>query len=166
MNEIEILGNLGADPEVKMTKTGKCIVRLSVASSRRFTGPDGQMREYTDWIPCVVWNELAQSAANYLKKGKRVFIKGRYNTRKYEANPGETRYITEIIVNHISLPLPINRENQQVPQQAQAGGWGQTQQAQPQTAPQKTQSQDNPFAGFGQAKPESYAPKYEEDIPF
>lgn len=159
MNEIEILGNLGRDPEVKMTSTGKCVARLSVASSRKFTGTDGQTKEFTDWIPCVVWGELAQAAATYLKKGKRVFIKGRYNTRKYEPTPGDAKYITEIVASHISLPLPINRENQQAPQQQ---AW-----EQPQQAPQQVPTQQaNPFSGFGQAKPESYTPQYQDEIPF
>ena len=109
MDTIEILGNLTKDPDVRATKTGGCMVRFSVGSNRKYQDrATGEMKEVASFIPCVVWNELAESAANYLKKGKRVYIKGRWESRKYQDKNGQDKYITEIVVNFIALPLPVN----------------------------------------------------------
>ena len=77
MDTIEILGNLTKDPDVRATKTGGCMVRFSVGSNRKYQDrATGEMKEVASFIPCVVWNELAESAANYLKKESAYILKG------------------------------------------------------------------------------------------
>lgn len=160
MDTIEILGNLTKDPDVRATKTGGCMVRFTVGSNRKYQDRNtGEMKEVASFIPCIVWNELAESAANYLKKGKRVYIKGRWENRKYQDKNGQDKYITEIVVNFIALPLPVNYQKR---------GQGQPQKQQWNNGQNYGQQQSGSFGQFGQAKPEgNYQPQYpDQDIPF
>lgn len=105
MNTVQILGNLGKDPDIRATNTGKTVASFSVAVSRKYTTPQGEEKELTDWVNVVAWGNLAEAVGNQLKKGSRVFVEGRYSTRSYEDKNGQKRYVTEVIANMIAKPL-------------------------------------------------------------
>lgn len=105
MNTVQILGNLGKDPDIRATGTGKTVASFSVAVKRKYTTQQGEDKELTDWINVVAWGSLAEAVGNQLKKGSRVFVEGRYSTRSYEDKNGNKRYVTEVIANMITKPL-------------------------------------------------------------
>lgn len=105
MNTVQILGNLGKEPGIRATGTGKTVASFSVAVSRGYTTPQGEERQYTDWINVVAWGSLAEAVGNELQKGDRVFVEGRLSKRSYEDKSGQTHYITEVIANTIAKPI-------------------------------------------------------------
>lgn len=109
MNSVQILGNLTREPELKATRTGKAVARITVAVSRSYTTQSGEKKELTDFITVIAWGKLAEAAGSQLHKGTRVFVEGRYSTRSYEAQDGSRRYVTEVVANLIALPLNTKR---------------------------------------------------------
>jgi single-strand DNA-binding protein len=96
LNRVQIIGNLGADPELRTTTSGARVATLSVATSRRWTDRQGEPKEKTEWHRVIFWEKLAEVAERYLKKGDRVYVEGSIEYRQYEDREGQTRYITEI----------------------------------------------------------------------
>ena len=96
LNKAMIIGNLGADPEVRTTPGGTRVATLSVATSRSWTGKTGDQQERTEWHRIVAWDRLAEICERYLKKGDRVYVEGRIEYRQWEGKDGQTRYTTEI----------------------------------------------------------------------
>lgn len=101
LNKVMIIGNLGSDPEIRSTANGGRVANFSVATSRSWTGRDGQQQEKTEWHRIVAWDnergpKLADVAERFLKKGERVYIEGEIEYRSYEDKDGVTKYITEI----------------------------------------------------------------------
>lgn len=107
VNKVIIVGNLGADPDVRDLPSGQKVANLRVATSEQWTDrTSGEKRERTEWHTVSVFDQnAAQYAQNYLKKGNKVYIEGRVETRKWQAQSGEDRYSTEIIVNQIGGKL-------------------------------------------------------------
>jgi single-strand DNA-binding protein len=107
VNKVIIVGNLGADPEARDLPSGQKVVNLRVATSEQWTDrASGEKRERTEWHTISIFDQNAtQYAQNYLKKGNKVYIEGRLETRKWQAPSGEDRYSTEIIVNQIGGKL-------------------------------------------------------------
>lgn len=98
VNKVIVLGNLGADPEVRFTQGGQCVATLSIATSERWKNKQtGEPEEKTEWHRVVLWGKLGELARDYLAKGRSVYIEGRLQTRKWEDNQGQTKYTTEII---------------------------------------------------------------------
>lgn len=104
MNRVQIMGNLGKDPEIKVTNGGKTVARLSVAVNRKYTDSQGEEKQQTEWVNVVAWGKLAEAAGNELQKGDYVYAEGRYFTRSYEKND-ETRYFTEVVASVIARPI-------------------------------------------------------------
>jgi single-strand DNA-binding protein len=100
LNKVTIIGNLGADPEVRSTGGGQRVATLSVATSRQWSNQSGERQEKTEWHRIVLWNtkfsQLADIAEKYLKKGDKVYVEGRIEYRTWEDREGNTRYTTEI----------------------------------------------------------------------
>ena len=97
VNRVIIIGNLGNDPEVKQFSNGGSITNISVATSEEWTDKQsGEKREATEWHRISLANRLGEIAAQYLRKGSKVFIEGKLSTRKYQAADGSDRYATEI----------------------------------------------------------------------
>ena len=96
-NRVELIGRLGADPEVKQTTSGKTVCRLSVATSERWTDREGQKQEKTEWHRAVLWGKSAENAGKFLSKGSLVHIEGKNTTRSYEKD-SQKFYVTEIMV--------------------------------------------------------------------
>lgn len=107
VNKVIIVGNLGADPDVRDLPSGQKVANLRVATSEQWTDrASGEKRERTEWHTVSVFDQnAAQYAQNYLRKGNKVYIEGRVETRKWQAQSGEDRYSTEIIVNQIGGKL-------------------------------------------------------------
>lgn len=124
MNSVQILGNLGRDPVIRATKTGRSVASFSVAVSRNYTTPQGEQRELTDWINVVAWGPLAEAVGNQLKKGSRVFVEGRISSRSYDAQDGTKRYVTEVVANTIAVPIGTPRSSSYGPQQGGSFGGG------------------------------------------
>jgi len=102
-NKVQLIGNLGMDPEVKNLNNGKKVVNFSLATSDFYKDSDGNRMQDTQWHNIVVWGKLAQIAETYLKKGKDVAIEGKLVHRSYESKSGEKRYITEIVANEMVM---------------------------------------------------------------
>ncbi len=96
LNRVQIIGNLGADPELRSTPSGARVATLSVATSRRWNDRQGQQQEKTEWHRVIFWEKLAEVCERYLKRGDRVYVEGSIEYRQYEDKDGQTKYITEI----------------------------------------------------------------------
>ena len=95
LNRVQLIGNLGKDPESKFTPTGKKVAHFSLAVSQRWkTG--GETKEYTEWVNIEAWGRLGEVCQEYLKKGSLVYLEGRLKTEKYE-DKGETKYFTKVV---------------------------------------------------------------------
>lgn len=95
VNKAIILGNLGQDPELRYTSGGTAVANFSVATTDRRKDKDGNVQEETEWHKVTTWAKVAENCAKYLKKGSKVYIEGKLQTRKYEKD-GVDRYSTEI----------------------------------------------------------------------
>jgi single-strand DNA-binding protein len=100
LNKVTLIGNLGADPEVRSTSNGGRVATLSIATSRRWKGPSGENQEKTEWHRVVLWNTkfatLADIAERFCKKGDKVYVEGSIEYRSWQDREGQTRYTTEI----------------------------------------------------------------------
>ncbi len=103
LNRIEIMGNLGTDPEMRYTPTGRPVTHFRVAVNRRWRDAEGQPQERVEWFRVVVWGRRAEVANQYLQKGSPVYVSGRLQTRAFEGNDGQTRYITELVARDFIL---------------------------------------------------------------
>ena len=103
LNKVMIIGNLGADPEMRFTQNGDAVANFNVAASRRYTTRDGDQREETEWFRVVCWRRLAEIAGQYLSKGRQVYIEGRLQTRQWEDRDGNTRYTTEVVAQEMVM---------------------------------------------------------------
>lgn len=101
VNQVIILGNLGKDPELKHTQTGKSVATFSVATTDKWKDNNGQWHEKTEWHNIVVWGAKADNCAQYLSKGSSVYIDGKISTRTWDDRDGNKKYKTEIIANEV-----------------------------------------------------------------
>jgi single-strand DNA-binding protein len=97
VNKVILIGNLGKDPELKFTPSGVAMAKFSIATTERFKDSDGNPQEKTEWHNVVLWRRLAELANEYLKKGSPVYIEGRIQTRSWDDENGQKRYMTEIV---------------------------------------------------------------------
>ena len=104
MNTVQILGNLARDPEVRYTQSGKAVATFTVAASNTYLDSEGQAKEQTAFINCVAWGKLGESVGN-LRKGNRCFVEGRLQTRSYETQDGQKKYVTEVVAGFIGTSL-------------------------------------------------------------
>ncbi len=102
VNKVILVGNLGADPEVRYTQSGMAVCRLSVATSRRFTDKQGNRQEETAWHRVDAWGKLAEICGQYLSKGRQVYIEGRLKYGSYEKD-GVKHYTTDIIAENLQM---------------------------------------------------------------
>ena len=102
-NRVTLIGNLGQDPEIKTTETGKKVTHFTLATKDGYKNADGQKVSETTWHNIVAWNGLADIAGRFLKKGREVAVEGRIVYRNYEDKKGVTKYITEIVLNDLIL---------------------------------------------------------------
>ena len=97
VNKVILIGNLGKDPELKFTPSGVAMAKFPIATTERFKDSEGNPQEKTEWHNIVLWRRLAELANEYLKKGSPVYIEGRLQTRSWDDENGQKRYMTEIV---------------------------------------------------------------------
>ncbi|MBL4672322.1 MAG: single-stranded DNA-binding protein [Arenicella sp.] len=102
-NKVQLIGNLGADPEVKELTDGKTVAKLSLATSNTYKKASGEKVTETQWHNLVAWGKLAEITGKYLNKGSRVAIEGRLVNRTYDDKKGIKRYVTEIVINDLLM---------------------------------------------------------------
>ena len=138
VNLVIIIGNLGADPEHRQFEGGGSVTNISVATSEQWTDKQsGERREATEWHRISLFNRLGEIAAQYLRKGSKVYIEGSLRTRKYQAQDGSDRYVTEIRADQMQM---LDSKNDGQAANNQQGSYNQP--AQGQTFNQDTQPQD------------------------
>lgn len=103
LNKVMLIGNLGKDPEVRAIPSGVKVANFPIATSESYTNKDGQRVEKTEWHNIVLWRGLAEVAEKYLKKGNPVFIEGKLQTRSWEDQNGQKRYMTEIVADNMTM---------------------------------------------------------------
>jgi single-strand DNA-binding protein len=103
LNKVQIIGNLGRDPEMRYTPSGKPVASFTVTVSRSWVKPEGERIEKTEWFNIVAWERLAEICSKYLAKGSPVYVEGRLETRSWEAGNGQKHYRTEIIANEVII---------------------------------------------------------------
>lgn len=99
LNKVLLVGNLGADPEIRSTQSGDKVANLNIATSERWRDRDGNNQEKTEWHRVVIFGKVADIAERYLKKGSKVLIEGKLQTRKWTDQNGNDKYTTEIVVS-------------------------------------------------------------------
>jgi len=103
LNKVQMTGRLGADPEMRYTPQGHAVTTFRVASNRSWRSTDGESHEETEWFRVVAWNKLAEICNQWLLKGSRVYVEGRMQTRQWQDQDGQTRYLSEVIANDIII---------------------------------------------------------------
>ena len=103
LNKVQVIGNLGRDPEMRFTANGNPMSTFNVACNRRYTTRDGEQRDDTEWVRVVCWERLAELAGQYLSKGSQVYVEGRLQTREWEDRDGNRRWTTEVVAREIQF---------------------------------------------------------------
>lgn len=106
INKVILIGNLGADPEIRHTQNGTTVALFNIATTERRKGQDGQAQELTEWHKIVAWQRLAEICGEYLSKGSKVYIEGKLQTRKWKDQNGNDRYTTEIVAREMKMLTP------------------------------------------------------------
>jgi single-strand DNA-binding protein len=104
VNKVILIGNLGKDPEVKYTPSGTPVAKLTLATNERYKDKDGNWQDRTEWHNVVLWQRLAEIAGEYLKKGGKVYIEGRLQTRSWDdKQTNQKKYMTEVVASDLVL---------------------------------------------------------------
>jgi single-strand DNA-binding protein len=106
-----VIGNIGRDPEMRYTPSGKPVTSFSLASSRSWIAPDGERREETEWFNVVAWGNLAEICNQKLAKSQQVYVEGRLQTRSWEDERGQRHFRTEIVANEMIILGPRDKVN-------------------------------------------------------
>jgi single-strand DNA-binding protein len=123
VNKVILLGNLGADPELRYTNSGTAVANFRIATNERWNDRNGEQQERTEWHNIVAWGKLGEICGKYLKKGRPVFVEGRLQTRSWEDQSGNKRYTTEIVALNMQM---IGRASDAA---ESSSGWEQPRQA-------------------------------------
>ena len=103
VNKVILIGNLGADPEIRHTQGNVSVTTLRLATTERYKDRNGDRQERTEWHNVVLWRGLAEIAERYLRKGSTIYIEGRLETRSWEDKNGQKRYTTEIVATDMTM---------------------------------------------------------------
>ncbi len=103
INKAILIGNLGADPEVRYTQSGSAVANFNIATKEKWKGQDGEMQEQTEWHRIVAFARLGEICGEYLSKGSKVYIEGRIQTRQWQDKDGNKRYTTEIVARDMKM---------------------------------------------------------------
>lgn len=103
VNKVILVGNLGADPELRSTQSGQSVCSLRLATSEKYKDKEGAMQERVEWHRVVVWGPQADNVNKFCKKGKQLFIEGRIQTRKWQDKEGKDQYTTEIVADNVKF---------------------------------------------------------------
>jgi single-strand DNA-binding protein len=151
VNKVILVGNLGADPEIRQSPNGSVVANLNIATGEAWKDQQGQLQERTEWHRVVMFGRTAEIARDYLRKGSKLYLEGRLQTRKWQDKNGQDRYTTEIVANEMQM---LDR----------AAGEG--------SGPSSRPSSGSGYESAPQSSPSSYAPPsgmdadFDDDIPF
>lgn len=145
VNKVILVGNLGADPEIRVLSSGTKTARLRIATSETYTNKNGERVTNTEWHTVNVWRGQADVAEKYLSKGKQIYVEGKLRTRSYDDKDGVTRYVTEIEADNFTMLGGGKAEGEQLPSNEPA-------------RPRTQSSQD--------LKPEAEGDESFDDLPF
>ncbi len=169
VNKVILIGNLGADPDVRTTPSGQMVATISVATSETFNNREGQRQERTEWHRVQLWGKLAELAQRYLTKGRKVYIEGRIQTRSWDdQQTGQKRYATDIVANQmVFIDSGSGGRDAGGAYDDQGGGGGGYQRSAP-------PRQSAPARGGGARPPEPAGPPsqpddpgyFDDDVPF
>jgi single-strand DNA-binding protein len=123
LNKVLLLGNLGADPELRVTPGGQAVLKLRLATTESYLDKNNTRQERTEWHRITIWGKRGEALAKFLTKGDRIFIEGRIQTSSYEKN-GEKRYSTDIIANNVILSGGGRRERSEGGGEPRSSGRG------------------------------------------
>lgn len=157
LNRVILIGRLTKDPELRYTPSGVAVTQFTLAVDRGFTNQQGE-RE-ADFIPIVTWRQLAETVANYLRKGRLAAVEGRIQVRSYDNSEGRRVYVTEVVADNVRFLEPANRDRDEGMREPSGGGsqgggrFGGTQ--------QRSNSNYDPF--FDDGKPVDIS---DDDLPF
>ncbi len=110
VNKVILIGNLGADPEVRYTAGGNSVANFRIATTEQWTDKAGERQEHTEWHRIVAWGRLGEICGEYLHKGKQVYIEGRLRTNEWEDRDGNRRFTTEVIAQVMKMLGPASKE--------------------------------------------------------
>ncbi len=136
VNKVFLIGNLGADPEVRYSQNGTAVANFRIATTETWKKQDGSKEEQTEWHRIVAFARLAEICGEYLSKGSKVFVEGRLQTRKWQDRDGNDRYTTEIVAREMKMLSPRGET---------AGGGGGGRQSDEPPWPEPTMGDDVPF---------------------
>lgn len=158
LNRVMLLGNLGADPELKMTPGGQAVLKLRLATTETYLDRNQVRQERTEWHRVTLWGKRGEALSRFLAKGDRIFVEGRLQTSSYEKN-GEKRYSTEVVATNIILSGGGRGRGEGAP--AREGGGGRPQR-------EAVEAHDPGFDDFAEPGPGGGAPAGggDDDIPF
>ena len=169
VNKVILVGRLGQDPELRWMPNGNAVANFTVATSESWKDQQGQKQERTEWSRIVIYRKLAEIAGEYLRKGSKVYLEGRLQTREWQDQQGQKKYTTEIICHEMQMLDGKPNDNQ--PQ----GGYAPPPQRPAQQRPAQSmqqgmtpQNQAQPQQGY-QYNPTGYQEpplEFEDDIPF
>jgi single-strand DNA-binding protein len=103
VNKVILVGNLGADPEVRFTPGGQAVAKFSIATGESWKDKNGQKQERTEWHRIVVWGKLAELCGEYLAKGRQCYVEGRLQTREWTDKEGKKNYTTEVVAQNVTF---------------------------------------------------------------
>lgn len=144
VNKVILIGNAGADPDVRYTPEGVPVANFSLATSETWKDSSGERQEKTEWHRLVLWRGLAEIAKSYVKKGSKLYVEGKLQTRSWEDQSGQKRYTTEVVVNEMNLLDGRDEGSSQGQPQGQRTQGAQSQQAPP-YQPSEGDDDDLPF---------------------
>lgn len=143
INKVILLGNLGSDPDIRHTADGRAIANLRLATGEAWKDQQGQLQERTEWHRVVMYGRTAEIARDYLRKGSKLYLEGRIQTRKWQDKDGRDQYTTEIIAQEFQM---LDRKDDSTA---------------PEPSPNPTRR-----ATPANAAPSTGAPAFDDDIPF
>ena len=174
LNKVMIIGNAGKDPEVVAFQDGSRMAKLTLAATEKYTDRNGQRQQQTEWFNVVINGKSVDVAEKYVRKGSQIYVEGKLRTRKYQAQDGSERYVTEVLCQSLQLlgSAPQGQQQQAAPQPYPQQGYAQQPQPQrqaPMPMPRATVQQPPQPQQFQQQQqlypPQGYAPQLQEYAP-
>jgi single-strand DNA-binding protein len=164
LNKVTLIGNLGADPEVRYMPSGGAVTTIRLATTRRWKDKQtGEKKESTEWHRVVFFNRLAEVAGEYLKKGSQVYVEGHLRTQKWQAQDGQDRYTTEILADEMHMLGSRSGGTTSFGGDQPQAGYSAPSSTKPAYQPQQPTQQNN--SGSMPPSPPTYD-DFDDDIPF
>lgn len=125
VNKVILIGNLGADPDMRTTQGGQSVASLRIATTETWTDKSGGRQEHTEWHAVTVWGKTADNCAKFLAKGRQVYVEGRLQSREYQDKEGQTRKVWEVVADVVTfLGGGEGKRETQASAPGAGGGWG------------------------------------------